>query len=226
MAVRRGRARPGRRLPDPRRPGDRRQRAFYNQTGSHPDPPDPGRSACSACSTTCRRAGAAGFTADGRAPGAARRRPRRSSAARSGPTCAHGHLGGRPPAVDLEAERGWPPWSPRPPTTALLASAHDLSDGGLAIALAEACLRGASAARSRCPATRSSTCSASRRPGRWSASPPAARRTSRRLAQQHGVPATVLGTAGGDTLTVAGAFEVPLAELERAWTGTLPAIFG
>jgi hypothetical protein len=46
------------------------------------------------------------------------------------------------------------------------------------------------------------------------------------LAQQHGVTATVLGTAGGDTLTVAGAFAVPLAELERAWTGTLPAIFG
>jgi hypothetical protein len=30
----------------------------------------------------------------------------------------------------------------------------------------------------------------------------------------------------GDTLTVEGAFQIPLTELERVWTATLPAIFG
>jgi hypothetical protein len=30
----------------------------------------------------------------------------------------------------------------------------------------------------------------------------------------------------GDALSVEGAFEVPLTELERVWTATLPAIFG
>jgi len=36
----------------------------------------------------------------------------------------------------------------------------------------------------------------------------------------------VLGRTGGDTLTVVNAFEVPLADLERVWAATLPALFG
>jgi phosphoribosylformylglycinamidine synthase len=46
------------------------------------------------------------------------------------------------------------------------------------------------------------------------------------LCDQHGVPATVLGRTGGDSLTVVNAFEVALADLERVWSGTLPALFG
>ncbi len=40
------------------------------------------------------------------------------------------------------------------------------------------------------------------------------------------MPATVLGVTGGDALVVDGNFEVALAELERVWTATLPALFG
>ncbi len=46
------------------------------------------------------------------------------------------------------------------------------------------------------------------------------------LAGEHGVPATVLGATTGDSLTVAGVFQVPLTELRQVWTETLPAIFG
>ena len=46
------------------------------------------------------------------------------------------------------------------------------------------------------------------------------------LCAAHGVPATVLGETGGDTLTVEAAFEVPLPELRQAWESTLPALFG
>ncbi|HET6192728.1 MAG TPA: hypothetical protein VFE59_37665, partial [Trebonia sp.] len=46
------------------------------------------------------------------------------------------------------------------------------------------------------------------------------------LCAAHGVPATVLGETGGDTLTVEATFEVPLPELRQAWEGTLPALFG
>ena len=46
------------------------------------------------------------------------------------------------------------------------------------------------------------------------------------LADEHGVPATVLGVTTGDSLTVEGVFQVPLTELKQVWTGTLPAIFG
>lgn len=50
----------------------------------------------------------------------------------------HGLLSGRPPLVDLELERGVQALLRRAIAADLVASAHDLSDGGLAVALAEA----------------------------------------------------------------------------------------
>ena len=46
------------------------------------------------------------------------------------------------------------------------------------------------------------------------------------LAHRHGVALTPLGRTGGTTLAVEGLFEVPLPELRRAWSTTLPAVFG
>ena len=51
----------------------------------------------------------------------------------------HGHLGGLPPVVDLGAETALAVLLRE--GVGLLTSAHDLSDGGLAQALAEAALR-------------------------------------------------------------------------------------
>jgi phosphoribosylformylglycinamidine synthase len=53
----------------------------------------------------------------------------------------HRHLGGRPPAVDLEAERVLGEILVACSRDGLVDAAHDLSDGGLAIALVESCLR-------------------------------------------------------------------------------------
>ena len=53
----------------------------------------------------------------------------------------HGHLGGRPPAVDLSAELRLAAIIAAGAQQSLIASAHDLADGGLAQALAEAVLR-------------------------------------------------------------------------------------
>ena len=53
----------------------------------------------------------------------------------------HGHLGGRPPAVDLDAERELAEILINASRDELIAAAHDLSDGGLAQALVESCLR-------------------------------------------------------------------------------------
>jgi phosphoribosylformylglycinamidine synthase len=50
----------------------------------------------------------------------------------------HGLLTGRPPLVDLELERCVQAFLRRAIAADLVASAHDLSDGGLAVALAEA----------------------------------------------------------------------------------------
>ena len=53
----------------------------------------------------------------------------------------HDHLGGRPPAVDLDRERALGALMSGAAQGGLAASAHDLSDGGLAQALAESVLR-------------------------------------------------------------------------------------
>jgi phosphoribosylformylglycinamidine synthase len=53
----------------------------------------------------------------------------------------HGHLGGEPPMVDFEQHRRLAAFFARAARDGLLTSAHDLSDGGLAIALAESCFR-------------------------------------------------------------------------------------
>ena len=53
----------------------------------------------------------------------------------------HGHLGGLPPRVDLEAERVLAEILVACSRDGMVDAAHDLSDGGLAVALAESCLR-------------------------------------------------------------------------------------
>jgi len=52
----------------------------------------------------------------------------------------HGHLGGRPPRVDLAAERALAKLLAEAGRTGTVSGAHDLSEGGLAQALVEACL--------------------------------------------------------------------------------------
>ena len=55
---------------------------------------------------------------------------------------------------------------------------------------------------------------------------PGAEQRFAQLCADHGVPATVLGTVGGDRLDVEGCFGVPLTELAAVHEHTLPALFG
>ena len=59
----------------------------------------------------------------------------------------HGHLGGRPPTVDLAAERRLAAILVNASRDGLVDAAHDLSEGGLALALVESCLRYGTGAR-------------------------------------------------------------------------------
>jgi phosphoribosylformylglycinamidine synthase len=56
-------------------------------------------------------------------------------------------VGGAPPSIDLSAERGLQEVLIEAAAQRLVRSAHDLSDGGLAVALAEACIGGPWAVR-------------------------------------------------------------------------------
>ncbi|MGZ6874563.1 MAG: AIR synthase-related protein, partial [Blastococcus sp.] len=134
----------------------------------------------------------------------------------------HGHLGGRPPAVDLAAERALGELLAGLP--GLVTSAHDLADGGLAQTLAESALRHGVGARldlGADPFTALFSESAAR--AVVTTTDPAAVRAA---AEQAGVTVTELGTTGGDALVVDGVLELGLTELRAAWTATLPALFG
>ena len=139
----------------------------------------------------------------------------------------HQHLGGTPPEVDLGAERSLAALLAQGCADGVLASAHDLSDGGLAQALAEGCLRHGVGARVE-PAGDPFLALFAESGARAvvGVSPDDEQRLVA-LAEAHGVPLARLGETTDDgpeaTLEVTGQFAVPLAELGDAWRGTLPA---
>ncbi|MBU2698504.1 phosphoribosylformylglycinamidine synthase subunit PurL [Pimelobacter sp. 30-1] len=136
----------------------------------------------------------------------------------------HGHLGGTPPQVDLAAERALARLLKD--LVGVATSAHDLSDGGLAQALAEAAMVsgiGATVALEGDAFVGLFAESAARAVVTVAAGD---LDELRALCARHDVPLTELGTTGGEALVVEGAFDVPLAELRDAWTATLPAALG
>jgi phosphoribosylformylglycinamidine synthase len=136
----------------------------------------------------------------------------------------HGHLGGRPPVLDLEAERKLAELLAALAQQGLVSSAHDLADGGLAQTLTESALRHGVGARLQL-AGDAFTALFSESTGRVvvTTSDPAGVTTT---AQWAGVAVTELGTTGGEALTLDGVLDLPLAELRAAWSATLPALFG
>jgi phosphoribosylformylglycinamidine synthase subunit PurL len=138
---------------------------------------------------------------------------------------AHGHLGGRPPSVDLNAERALAAVLADGAARGLLAAAHDLSDGGLAVALAESCLSGGHGCAVRLPGDEFTHLFAESAARAVVAVPPGAEAEFTALCADHGVPAAALGVTGGASLEVTGLFSVPLGELAAAHRATLPALF-
>ncbi len=139
----------------------------------------------------------------------------------------HHHLGGSPPVLDLDAERALCTVLVEASERGLVTAAHDLSDGGLAQVLVESCLRGyvgANVAVGGDPFVALFAESAGRA---LVAVPEAGTAAFDELCAEHGVPVAAIGTVRPEpVLTVAGQFEVPLAELRAAHTATLPALFG
>jgi phosphoribosylformylglycinamidine synthase len=136
----------------------------------------------------------------------------------------HGHLGGRPPAVDLDAERALA--EVLVAGRGLLDAAHDLSDGGLAVALAECCLAGGHGAVVELPPDPFPVLFGESAARAVVAVRPGAEADFATLCQEHGVPVTALGRTGGASLEVTGSFSIGLDELAAAHRGTLPALFG
>ncbi|MFI6324249.1 phosphoribosylformylglycinamidine synthase subunit PurL [Nonomuraea sp. NPDC050556] len=139
---------------------------------------------------------------------------------------AHGHLGGLPPEAVLEDERSLATVMVAAAAAGLVEGSHDLSDGGLGIALAEACLArgvGARVSLSDDPFVALFSESAGRalvavRPEQFDA--------FAALCAEHEVPCYGLGVTGGDALVVEDVFEVALTDLRTTHEATLPELFG
>jgi len=136
----------------------------------------------------------------------------------------HHRVAGRPPRLDLEAEKRLHALLAEGAARGVLLSAHDLSDGGLGVAAAEGCFAGEEpglGARLDLPA--------GPRPDvlLFSETPSRALVTTRdelriaELARRHGVRWARVGTVGGDRLAIASAatilVDLAVGELHQAW---------
>jgi phosphoribosylformylglycinamidine synthase II len=142
---------------------------------------------------------------------------------------AGGRLEGAPPALDLAAEAALHRLLADLAAAGLLAGAHDLSDGGLALALVEATLAHGVGATVDLPEVAPSPLAAlvseSASRALVAAAPAAAGRLLA-LTAAAGVPAARLGVTGGDRLVVPGVLDLPLARLRDAYEGALPRALG
>ena len=130
----------------------------------------------------------------------------------------HGKVAGRP-VISLEYEKWVQSLCRRAINEGLVSSAHDCSDGGLAVAVAECCIQGGVGFRSE-----------TNFPRRWDAAL-FGERESRivvalpesnwdgltRLAAESGVPVRRLGTTGGDRLRFGPLLDLPVDEAASAW---------
>ncbi|WP_169952759.1 phosphoribosylformylglycinamidine synthase subunit PurL [Microbispora sp. H11081] len=199
--------------------------SFYNQTGSTAINPTPVVGVLGVIDDVAQRV-SSGFTAPGLRVlllGETREEFGGSEWAH----VVHGHLGGLPPQADLEAERSLAAVLSEAAARGLLEGSHDLSDGGLAVALAEACLARGVGCTVALPgedafvelfsesAARALVCV---RPEAFDA--------FAELCARHEVPCSGLGLTGGSALTVEGVLDVPVEELREVHASALPRVFG
>jgi phosphoribosylformylglycinamidine synthase len=138
----------------------------------------------------------------------------------------HGHLGGLPPAVDLERERLLADILIAASRDGMIDAAHDLSDGGLVQAVAESCLRGGNGVRLVVPDGLSAfTFLFSESAGRAVVAVPRSEEVRfTDMCGARGLPATRIGVIDGDAIELQGEFTLPLTELRTAHESTIPSL--
>lgn len=140
----------------------------------------------------------------------------------------HGVEQGKPPAVDLAAEAklaallretiGW----------GIVRTAHDVSEGGLAVTLAEATFGAGVGAKLKVPLSPVNLFSESQARAIVAILPGQVDRFLA-AAQRHGVPAIEVGETGGDRLTIeadGATIDAPVERLRSAWANALPKALG
>ena len=142
-------------------------------------------------------------------------------------TVVHGTTRGRP-AIDLDLEKRVQQLCRKAIAEGLIVSAHDCSDGGLAVALAESCIQGGVGFRG-----------LHELPRRWDAALFGERQSRivasldeamlpdlERLASDYWVPVSRLGTTEGDKFRLGDEIDLPLSEIAQAWRQGLEQALG
>jgi phosphoribosylformylglycinamidine synthase subunit PurL len=136
----------------------------------------------------------------------------------------HGKVAGRPPRLDLPAEKRLHALLAEGAARGILRSAHDASEGGVAVALAEGCFRGEEpglGGRFDLPGDlRPDVLLFSETPSRAIVTTRDELRLAE-LARRHGVPWARIGVVGGGRLTLSSGgatlVDLPVASLHEAW---------
>jgi phosphoribosylformylglycinamidine synthase II len=139
-----------------------------------------------------------------------------------------GSIGGRPPALDLARERELHEVLQAAARDDLLASAHDCSDGGLAVALAESAIAGAHGFAVTVPGDlppHVTLFSESASRAVVSVVPERADELGE-LAARHGIACGLLGETGGPRVVLDGLFEATVEELRDVYEGAIPRLMG
>jgi len=144
----------------------------------------------------------------------------------------HRHLGGLPPRLDLAAEQRLADLLINASRDGLIDAAHDLSDGGLAQALVESCLRQDVGARVWLPEELDPFVALfSESTARAIVAVPRSEEVRfTDMCSARAFPHLRIGVTDGRgpdaALDVQDRFTVPLAELRTAWSATIPAAMG
>jgi phosphoribosylformylglycinamidine synthase II len=135
----------------------------------------------------------------------------------------HDKVAGPPPSIDWDAEKGLIDCLIRAAESGLLSSAHDLSEGGLAVALAESSIQGGIGSTVELsgdlpPHVQLFSESQARA---LVSVEPAKLEELREFAARLGVPLEVIGRTGGDSLDFIGAFSLPIEEMMDVYENSL-----
>ncbi len=136
---------------------------------------------------------------------------------------------GTPPALNLERERAVQRTVLEAAQNGLLSSAHDCSEGGLAVALAECCIEGNTGAtieiRNPKSEIRNDALLFGETQSRIIVSLPEQRVNDLLdIASKHGAPVTILGKVGGQRLMVNDWIDADVPTLDRTWRGAIPCL--
>jgi phosphoribosylformylglycinamidine synthase II len=135
---------------------------------------------------------------------------------------------GRPPAVDLEAEARLARLLRQLANQGFLHTAHDLSEGGLAVALAESCFGQLLGARVTVPLQGAALFSETQARAIVAVEPALADKVLR-AAEEAGVPALEIGEVGGGDLEIrsdGAVLKAAVAGLHEIWSTALPRALG